>query len=132
MVALRGPLTGGTFLAASSDGQIALLDGHARSLRPSSVLPAHRAGFEALDAAGNLIATAGYALVGAQPSLERQIKVFDVRMVPRLLCMLPFGAGPSLLRFHPRLSSTLVVASTSGSAMAMDAQGLGADRKSVV
>jgi hypothetical protein len=46
-----------------------------------------------------------------------------VRMVPRLLTLLPFSAGPAMLRFHPAFSGTLLLASASGIFSLADAQG---------
>ena len=51
-------------------------------------------------------------------------QVFDVRMTPRMLSSVPFAPGPSLLRFHPRFSSTLLLASASGAFTLADAQGM--------
>ena len=45
-------------------------------------------------------------------------------MAPRMLTSLPFPAGPSLLRFHPRFSSTLLVGSASGLFTLADTQGM--------
>jgi hypothetical protein len=44
-------------------------------------------------------------------------------MVPRLLTLLPFTAGPAMLRFHPAFSGTLLLASASGIFSLADAQG---------
>lgn len=45
-------------------------------------------------------------------------------MAPRMLSSVPFAAGPSLLRFHPRISGTLLLASASGVFTLADAQGM--------
>lgn len=50
-------------------------------------------------------------------------QVYDVRMAPRMLTLLPFGAGPAMLRFHPAFSGTLLLASASGIFSLADAQG---------
>ena len=41
------------------------------------------------------------------------VKVYDVRMM-RALLPVAFPAGPTLLRFHPKLSSTAIVTSQTG------------------
>ena len=46
-----------------------------------------------------------------------------MRMAPRLLTLLPFTAGPAMLRFHPAFSGTLLLASASGIFSLADAQG---------
>lgn len=51
-------------------------------------------------------------------------QVFDVRMTPRMLSSVPFAAGPSVLRFHPRYTSTLLLASAGGAFTLADAQGM--------
>lgn len=52
------------------------------------------------------------------------LQVFDVRMTPRMLCSVPFAPGPSLLRFHPRFNSTMLLASAGGAFTMADAQGM--------
>ncbi len=51
-------------------------------------------------------------------------QVFDVRMGARMLASVPFAPGPAMLRFHPRFSSTLLLASASGAFTLADAQGM--------
>ncbi len=50
-------------------------------------------------------------------------QVYDVRMTARMLTLLPFNAGPEMLRFHPAFSGTLLLASSSGIFSLADAQG---------
>lgn len=50
-------------------------------------------------------------------------QVFDVRAGPRLLHTVPFRPGPGLLSFHPKFSSTLLIASQSGIFTLSDIQG---------
>lgn len=52
------------------------------------------------------------------------LQLFDVRMGARMLSSVPFAPGPALLRFHPRFSSTLLLASASGAFTLADAQGM--------
>lgn len=61
-----------------------------------------------------------------QPALTLQ--VFDLRASPRLLSSIPFGAGPSMLRFHPKFSSTLLVAGAQGVFVLADASGASYNR----
>lgn len=51
------------------------------------------------------------------------VQVYDVRMAPRVLTMLPFAGGPAILKFHPMFSSTFMVASNRGVFTLADAQG---------
>lgn len=55
-----------------------------------------------------------------------------MRMTPRLLSTVPFAAGPTMLRLHPRFSSTLLLASASGAFTLADAQGISGARLHVV
>lgn len=50
-------------------------------------------------------------------------QVYDVRMAPRVLTMLPFAAGPAILKFHPMFTSTFLVAANRGVFSLADAQG---------
>lgn len=50
-------------------------------------------------------------------SMQYAAQVYDVRAMPRLLNSISFSGGmgtPALLHFHPRFSSTLLVASANG------------------
>lgn len=123
VVALCGPAARGSLLLATADGYISLLDGRTGFRMDQSVL-AHGGGFAAVDAHHDLIATAGYTARMGRPSLERSVKIFDVRMSPRMLAALPFAPGPSMLRFHPLLSGTLLVASAGGAFAMVDASGM--------
>jgi len=51
-------------------------------------------------------------LKGCSEICSRQ--VYDLRMTARVTTTIPFSAGPSLLRFHPRFPGTLLVASSTG------------------
>jgi len=130
VVSLSGPLPRGAVVMGTVDGKIALLDAR-NNLRQEASLTAHSGGFAAIDASGDLIATAGYTGKMGRVSLEPTVKVFDVRMGLRMLSNLPFAAGPTLLRFHPTAysasgsSSTLLIGSDSGMFTLTDAAGLG-------
>ena len=51
------------------------------------------------------------------------VQVFDVRSTPRVLSSVQFRAGPAMLAFHPKFTSTLLVVSPSGVFSLIDAQG---------
>ena len=124
VVALSGPLPRGVVVMGTAEGRLTLLDVR-NSLRQESTLVAHNGGFAAIDASGDLIATAGYMGRLGRVSLEPTVKIFDVRMGLRMLATIPFAAGPSLLRFHPQFPTTLLVASASGMFTFTDATGMG-------
>ncbi len=50
-------------------------------------------------------------------------QVYDLRSVPRMTSSFVFNSGPTMLRFHPKLSSTLLVASARGVFTLADANG---------
>lgn len=74
-----------------------------------------------IDVKGNYVATCGYSArskrFGMSGPLEYVadplINLYDLRMM-RALSPLPFPAGASFVRFHPKLPNVLVAASTSG------------------
>ena len=51
------------------------------------------------------------------------MQVYDLRMVPRMTSSFAFNSGPAMLKFHPKLSSTLLVASSHGVFTLADANG---------
>lgn len=51
------------------------------------------------------------------------MQVYDLRMVPRMTSSFAFNSGPAMLKFHPKLSSTLLVASARGVFTMADANG---------
>ena len=51
------------------------------------------------------------------------MQVYDLRMVPRMTSSFAFNSGPAMLKFHPKLSSTLLVASARGVFTLADANG---------
>lgn len=75
-----------------------------------------------IDVKGNYVATCGYSarskrFGGMSAPMEYVadplINIYDLRMM-RALSPLPFPAGASFVRFHPKLPNVLVAASTSG------------------
>ena len=48
-------------------------------------LPAHAGGVVALDMRGDMVITAGLGLRHGQPVVERAVRIFDLRVTPRLL-----------------------------------------------
>ena len=51
------------------------------------------------------------------------MQVYDPKNAPRMASSLGFKRGPPLLKFHPKLSSTLLVASARGVFTLADANG---------
>eukprot|EP00899_Mesostigma_viride_P021198 jgi/Mesvir1/2907/Mv13978-RA.1 len=119
---------GGHYLACgSSSGKVTLHD--PRSLRRESSLDAHMGPVAALDVKGDLLVTSGIIQHMGISYVDHLIKVFDIRSVARALTHLPFSPGPMMLRFLPKFSSMLLVASATGSVMLEDVQSPGANFK---
>ncbi|KAL4859552.1 PAN2-PAN3 deadenylation complex catalytic subunit pan2 [Chlorella vulgaris] len=125
VVGLCGPIGRGAMVLATADGYLWLVDPRT-GYKPEHSLLAHGGGFAALDAGGDLVGTCGYSNRMGRVTLDTFAKVFDVRMTPRMLCSVPFAPGPSLLRFHPRFNSTMLLASAGGAFTMADAQGMSA------
>lgn len=51
------------------------------------------------------------------------LQVYDLRAAPHMTGSVAFPAGPSLLRFHPKFSTTLLIASSSGTFTLADSSG---------
>lgn len=125
-VALMAPLSSGQLVMASPTGDLMVFDprqGHITgngSVAQTKVFP-H--GFAALESSGNLIATSGYGGLAHRPALEPFVKVFDSRMGIKALASIPFSNGPSILRFHPTLRSTVLACSAGGMFSMVDTAG---------
>lgn len=79
-----------------------------------------------LDVKGSYVATCGYLVrskrVGSRNveyMVDPLVNLFDLRMM-RALSPVPFSAGASFVRFHPKISNMLIVASTSGQIQFVD------------
>lgn len=124
-VLLRGPLSHGTLVAGTKDGYIHFLDaGNSYKSCSKKPLLAHPAGFQSIAVSQDTVVTAGYTYRRQSPVLEQTVKVFDVRMTPRMLATLPFAPGPAFLSFHPMLSSALLIGSAEGVFSFADLQAL--------
>ncbi|KAK9820479.1 hypothetical protein WJX72_010776 [[Myrmecia] bisecta] len=122
VLCLAGPATRGLVVLGSPEGHISMLDPRSNYKEEHSVA-AHPGGLAALDVRGDFVATCGFGTRMGQIVTDTYVKVFDVRMAPRVLGNIPFRAGPSMLCFHPKLSSTILVASTTGVFTLADVQG---------
>lgn len=119
---MRAPVGRGLVAIGNAAGLLVLTDPRA-GYKVEHSLTAHSGGLEALDGRGNFVATCGYGTRLGQLALDNMVKVFDLRSAPRLLNTVPFRPGPSLLRFHPKFSSTLLIGSQAGIFTLSDIQG---------
>ena len=114
----RGVACGG------ASGTVALRDPRTPGWKASSVLQAFQGGVMALDTSGDLLAACG---LGSRGLPDPLVKIFDARFTARAVANVPFGPGPTLLKFHPALSEALLVGSPSGAvAMQQIDSGVGA------
>lgn len=81
-----------------------------------------------LDVKGNYVATCGYSVRNrrfgsASASVEYMVdplvNIYDLRMM-RALSPVPFAAGASFVKFHPKLPNIIIVASTTGQIQFVD------------
>ena len=96
---------------------------------------AHTGGISQVETEGNFIVTIGFTMrfVSRPPfmldtdTVHRQglplpdpfLKLHDIRYL-RPLSPIPFPSPPALVKFHPRLTSTVVVASAEGRVQILD------------
>ena len=117
VVALSGPLSRGQIAAASPDGYLTLLDTRQGNMSGNGTVAdtkLYSHGFASMDSSDSLLVTAGYGGRADRPTLEPVVRTFDVRMGLRMLMALPYSNGPAVLKFHPRLASSVLVCSATG------------------
>lgn len=79
-----------------------------------------------MDVQGNYVATCGYSLrpkrFHSGPNdflVDLLVNIYDLRMM-RSLPPIPFPAGASFIRFHPKLPNIMIIASTTGQIQLVD------------
>jgi PAB-dependent poly(A)-specific ribonuclease subunit 2 len=104
-------------------GHIQLRD--PRSLNIEHRLVAHPGGLIDMQADGHHLYSVGWTLRLGHPVPEPLVKVHDLRSM-RTMVHVPFAAqgGPSLLAVHPKVSSTITIASPSGHFQIVDINNL--------
>ena len=125
-VALMAPLSSGQVVMASPTGDLMVFDPRQGNITGNGSVGQTKVflhGFAALESSGNLIATSGYGGLAHRPALEPFVKVFDSRMGIKALASIPFSNGPSFLRFHPTLRSTVLACSSGGMFSMIDTAG---------
>ncbi|KNZ47967.1 hypothetical protein VP01_5g4 [Puccinia sorghi] len=89
------------------------------TLKEEHSMMAHYAGLEQMETEGNYLVTCGYSLKQGHPVRDPLVKVFDVRAL-RPLPPVTFSSSPAHVRFHPRMSSTLFITSSTGQLQIVD------------
>ncbi|RUS20975.1 hypothetical protein BC937DRAFT_93946 [Endogone sp. FLAS-F59071] len=96
----------------SMSGEVMLRD--PRTLRAEQRVQAHTGTLSDLDVSGNLLLTCGFSQRQGTLIIDPLVKVYDIRMSIRSLAPIPFPAGPTFLKMHPKLSTTVFITSQSG------------------
>ncbi|KAK9865738.1 hypothetical protein WJX84_006968 [Apatococcus fuscideae] len=118
---LKGGIGRGLIAAGVPSGQVVLLDPRTGFAQQAS-MAAHAGGLACMDARSDLVATCGRSTRQGHVVPDIYLKVFDIRSTPRVLSSVQFRAGPAMLAFHPKFTSTLLVASPAGVFSLIDAQ----------
>ncbi|GAA5890653.1 hypothetical protein JCM5296_004329 [Sporobolomyces johnsonii] len=105
-------------------GSLALLDTRTPDISTGETVLAHTGGISQLEAEGNYIVTIGFTMRQGLPLPDPYLKLHDTRYL-RPLSPIPFPTPPAFVRFHPRLSGNVVVASTDGRVQLLDLKDVG-------
>lgn len=104
--------------AATSTGAINFL--HPESLSLEKSWQAHSSSINHMDARNNYLVTCGSSTRPyGPPMLDILAKVFDLRKLEQL-APIPFPGGAAFVQMHPKMSTTSVVASTTGQLQVVD------------
>ncbi|KAJ3140255.1 poly(A)-specific ribonuclease [Geranomyces variabilis] len=95
----------------TATGRVVLRD--PRTLKAEHFIQTHTGTISDLDISGNIMVTCGFSARAGKLAADKMIKVWDIRTM-RALAPIPFPSVPNYLRFHPRLSSTVVAAAQNG------------------
>ncbi|GAA5943118.1 hypothetical protein JCM3775_000652 [Rhodotorula graminis] len=105
-------------------GSLCLLDTRTPEFTIGETVLAHTGGISQLETEGNYIVTVGFTMRQGLPLPDPYLKLFDTRYL-RPLSPIPFPTPPALVRFHPRLSGNVVVASSDGRVQMLDLKDVG-------
>ncbi|GAA5855893.1 hypothetical protein JCM8547_000402 [Rhodosporidiobolus lusitaniae] len=111
-------------VGSSITGSIALLDTRTPHFTTGESVLAHTGGITQLEAEGNYIVSVGYTMRQGLPLPDPYLKLHDARFL-RPLTPIPFPTPPAFVRFHPRLSGNVVVASADGRVQLLDLKDVG-------
>ena len=110
----------GSIVSGHRNGEVTLRGDGRSGYRVEHTLDAHKGGITAVDVRNDLLVTCGLTMRSGHLQVDTLVKVFDVRNTCRALHHIPFGPGPSMLRFEPRFSSMVLVGGQSGIFSLMD------------
>ncbi|CAL8113910.1 unnamed protein product [Orchesella dallaii] len=102
-------------------GHIQLLD--PRTYVPEQAIEAHSGSLSDFDVHGNLLVTCGFSARHGNLSVDRFLKVYDLRVL-RALAPIQISVDPFMLRFLPSFSSRIATVSPSGQMEISETQAL--------
>ncbi|SCV74095.1 BQ2448_6527 [Microbotryum intermedium] len=111
-------------VASSTTGSLVLLDARTSELSTTETVLAHTGGISQLEVEGNYIVTVGYTMRQGLPLPDPYLKLHDARFL-RPLSPIPFPTPPALIKFHPRISGSVFVASAEGRVQMLDLKEVG-------
>ncbi|CAG8702572.1 16980_t:CDS:10, partial [Dentiscutata erythropus] len=95
----------------ATSGEVILRDPN--TFRVEHRIRAHTGTISDIDTSGNLLLTCGYSVRHGSLIIDPLVKLFDIRVM-RPLAPISFYSGPSFIRMHPKLSTTVFVVSRTG------------------
>ncbi|CAB4393897.1 unnamed protein product [Rhizophagus irregularis] len=95
----------------ANSGEVTLMD--PRTFKVEHRVQAHTGTISDIDTIGNLLLTCGSSARHGNLIIDPLVKVYDIRTM-RPLVPMPFPTGPCFLKMHPKLSTTVFIASRSG------------------
>ncbi|SCZ99141.1 BZ3500_MvSof-1268-A1-R1_Chr3-1g05835 [Microbotryum saponariae] len=111
-------------VASTTTGSLVLLDARTSELSTTETVLAHTGGISQLEVEGNYILTIGYTMRQGLPLPDPYLKLHDARFL-RPLSPIPFPTPPALIKFHPRVSGSVFVASAEGRVQMLDLKEVG-------
>ncbi|CAG7687316.1 unnamed protein product [Allacma fusca] len=106
-------------LAGDPSGHICLMDN--RTLKVEHGIDAHNGSLSDFDVHGNLMVTCGFSARQGNLSVDRFIKVYDIRAL-RAMAPIQLSIDPLLLRFLPSFSSRIAAVSSNGQMEILETQ----------
>lgn len=116
---MRSTRHGKALICGTSHGEIRIHDATDPVCPALHRMQAHSGSISDLTICGGSILTCGYHLRYGTYNLESMVKVFDMRTL-RPLIPIQFVAGPSFLRSHPKMTTSVMMLSQSGQLQTVD------------
>ncbi|CAI5756941.1 unnamed protein product [Candida verbasci] len=109
----------------NNNGTLSLFDSNSNSIVKD--FNTHNGYISDLDVRGNYIATCGYSIKPRKYNLNQQpeymidplVNIYDIRNM-KAIAPVPFPAGATSIRFHPKLSNIIIIASLTGQIQFVD------------